>query len=489
MDFMQHFPYPEARDIQKRVLEELGKVWDRYDVFVISAPTAFGKTALSRTLMSALHSVSTITPTNQLVEQFQEEFPDTAKLSRLDSYRCEDWARPCSVTRAKLGSFCRGCPCAKDLAVAKYRGGPGIYNYHIYLAHKLHRSTLIVDEAHNLISTIRDRMSIKIWQHDYGYPDNMRTPAQMVDWIQTLPSNKKAHKKIRLLRESLTHDVPEYQAQRGTDRFNGKGTQRGHPEDRDCIRLLPVDISGAPPMFWPGLGQRGEHKVQKLVLLSATISHKDIQALGLDKARVLYINAESPIPAKRRPIVLVPLVSVNRYNIQDAARTIGEYIEGIVLPHHPEQKGVVHASYQMAGLLRLYLSGDRYLFHTRENKDEIYHKFRDSSPESGKVLIASGMYEGIDLPKDLGRWQVIAKIPWQSRESPAVRYMAERDPESYAWETIRTLIQACGRISRTVDDYGVTLVLDMTIQQLLDSYRHLFPAWYLDGVSEGEKLL
>lgn len=481
MDLLSHFPYPEARTIQADVLRTLGEQWDRYDTFVISAPTAFGKTALSKTLMRALGSVSVLTPTNQLVEQFLEEFPDTRKLSRLDSYHCAEWDRPCSITRKKLEGFCKGCKCGSDLSVAKYRNGPGIYNYHIFLAYKLYRDVVVYDEAHNLIPIIADHFSSLIWQHDYKYPDNMQTAQQIRDWIETLPKTKRRHKKIQLLWQAVTHDVPEYQPQRATEKFNGKGTQRGHPEDRDCIKMTPVDISGLPPVFWP----KG---VKKKILLSATIGKKDVEALGIT-GRVLYINAESPIPAAQRPVILVPLVNVNRGNIDQSAATIGRYIEEVVLPQHTGEKGVIHASYQLAGLLRLHLVGDHYIFHTKENKAEMYARFRAASADTEVVLVASGMYEGIDLPQDLGRWQVIAKVPWMSLGSAAVKYQADRDPEWYAWQTIRTLIQACGRICRTPTDRGVTIVLDSTIDKLYNEWTSLLPAWYRDGLAEGRKLL
>lgn len=493
-DFLAHFPYEKARDIQARVLDVLSREWEHYDVFVVSAPTAFGKTALSRTIMEALGSVSVVTPTNQLVTQFQAEFPDTATLARLDSYRCEEWQRPCSMTRAKLQTFCKGCACGKAMAVAKYRGGPGIYNYHIYLAQKLYRDTLVVDEAHNLLPFIRERMAARIWQHDYHYPDNMYSADQIRGWIETLSPTRRRHKKIQMLWQAVAHPQPEYIPQRGTESFNGKGTLRGHPEDRDCLKILPVDISGAPAFFWPGLGRRvpGAGVVRKVVLMSATIGRKDIEALGLGgagRARVLYVSAESPIAASRRPIISVGLVGVNRYNIDSAAQTIARYIEDVVLPQHTGQKGVIHASYQLAGLLRSHLLGDRYLFHSRENKSRIYEEFRSTDATSGKILIASGMYEGVDLPGDLGRWQVIAKVPWESLGSPAIRYQADKDPEWYAWNTLRTLIQACGRICRTEEDYGVTLILDASVDKLLTEYQHLLPPWYQDALLEGRKLL
>lgn len=478
---LQFFPYPKPREIQAQALEVLGREWDRYDVFVISAPTAFGKTALAKTLMNALGEVSVITPTNMLVNQFREEFPDTPTLARLDSYTCEEWRRPCSVTRGKLKSFCKGCPAGRDLATARFRRGPGVYNYHIALAHKLYRETLVVDEAHNLIPFIRDRLSQRIWQHDYRYPGNMFTIGAMAEWVRKLAPNKRRHQKIQALEDAVLSARPGFMPKRGKEWYNGKGTIRGEPEERDCLRLLPVDIRGAPPFFWP-------RDVQKLVLLSATISPKDIQTLGLDRKRVLYINCESPIPAGHRPIVSHPVTTVNRLTLDQATRDIGEYIDKILAPAHTGQKGLIHATYQQAAILAECLAHrPRYLFHNRDNKSSVYARFRESSAGEGLVLVASGMYEGVDLPEDLGRWQAIAKIPWPSLGNPAIKHQADRDPDWYTWETLRIVMQACGRICRTPEDFGVTYCLDSSFARLIreGKERQLIPEWFLDGITAG----
>lgn len=494
LDFSKHFPYKTPREIQRDCLQVLSDSWDSYDVFVIIAPTAFGKTALARTLMNALNSVSCITPTNQLVDQFLEEFPETPTLARLDSYHCPLWKRPCSVTRNKCRNFCRkepaptgvpeGCPASRDLATAKFRRGPGIYNYHTYLAHKLHRDVLVVDEAHNLLPTIRERLALCIWQHDYKYPHTMYSPEQMGQWIASLPAAKQKHKKIELLRESVRYKVPRYTVQRTMEPFNGKGTMRGQPEMRDCLKLLPVDISDAPPMFWPG------SEVKKTVLMSATIGAKDIEQLGLGsgrgrgRQRVLYIDCASPISPGNRPIVAQNVVSVNHRNMNQAAELLANHIEGLAA-QHPE-KGIIHASYQMARLLQPLLDGPRYLFHSKSDKRAQYEAFRKAPASSGRVLIACGMYEGIDLPEDLGRWQVISKIPWQSLGNPAVKHLAELDPDWYMWETIKVTIQACGRICRTPDDFGITYILDSTFNRILEQGGDMLPKWFTDALYIGE---
>jgi Rad3-related DNA helicase len=492
LNLLTYFPYPEPRAIQARVLEELGRNWASYDVFVIQAPTAFGKSAVLKTLMGALHSVSGITPTNQLVEQFREEFPETATLSRMDSYRCEEYRQPCSVTRGRNRQFCKsskdvngntiqGCPCAKDLATAKYRNGPGIYNYHMYLAQKLVRKSLVVDEAHNLIPFIRERLAVTIWQHDVKYPGNMFTQAQMQAWYRSLSPTMKRKKKLAMLGDAVDARKPEYVATRTKDWFNGKGTVRGEPEERDCIKLMPIDIRGAPPFFWGS-------EVEKLVLLSATISRKDIETLGLNRRKVLYISCESPIPADSRPIVSQGMGAVNHSNLLESTVLMGEYIRDTLAPTHMREKGMIHATYAQAEILRGILGTDsRYLFHGRENKADVYAKFRASRPEEGKVLVASGMYEGVDLNGDAGRWQVVAKTPWPNLGSPMVKHLADADSEWYLWEALKLTMQACGRICRDPKDFGVTYMLDGSFERLIreGSEKGLVPNWYMDAIDSG----
>lgn len=481
-DFLKHFPYPKPREIQIQLLTALSEAWDKYDVFVLVCPTAFGKTAIARTLQRSLHSVSVITPTNLLVQQFLDEFPDTPTLSRLDSYHCAEWDRPCSVTRGKLRGFCSKrtgcgpCPAATDLARAKYRRGPGIYNYHTYLAHQLHRQVLVVDEAHNLLSTIADRMALKLWRHDYHYPPKKWDYQLIADWAQQEQlRRRRKDRKLDLLRQAAAFPKPSHVIEWTTESFSGKGTIRGEPEERDLIRLLPVDIRNAPPMFWPA-------GVEKIVLMSATIGNRDIESLGLAGRRVCYIDCKSPIPAEQRPVFPLDLVPVTRANLESSTREIARYIEEQLLPQHVNEKGIIHATYQQAALLRNYLSSNRFIFHDRFNKSEQYDRFCSASPQSGAVLVASGMYEGIDLPGDLGKWQVIGKVPWQSLGNPAIRHKSESEPGWYEWETLRTVIQACGRICRTPEDRGVTYIVDSTFSRLFATTESIRPEWFTDAI-------
>lgn len=471
------FPYETPRAGQAELLTTLQRIWNQFDVFIIVAPTAFGKTALMRTIQSWKYSVSAITPTNMLVDQFLKEFPDAPTLHRLDSYHCDEWQSNCAAVRGRKRAFCSGCCASRDLATARYRRGPGIYNYYTYLAHRLFRDILIVDEAHNLVPTIQERLAERIWLHDYpalGSP-SAPTNAELLRRWDRLASRQKKHAKIQHLHEALTSLVPHHVIQFTTDPFNGKGTKRGEPEERPCIKLFPVDIGEAFGMFTGP-------ETQKIILMSATIGPVDVTELGLQRKRVCYLQAAHPIDPSRRPVQIVPVADLSYRNLEENVPALAAEIENIA-QYHTGEKGVIHCTYQLSTMLSEYLTDSRYMFHSRENKREQYEKFRESPLMEGKVLVACGMYEGIDLPDDLGRWQVIAKVPWKSLANPAIRHKAERDPDWYNWSTQKDLIQAAGRISRHESDYGVSYVLDGSADRLLREGAHLTPSWFSDALT------
>lgn len=482
MSILDYFPYPDARDVQADVLQHIEDTWDQFDCYVLVMPTASGKSSVAKCIMDWLYAeknlgASYIAPTNLLVDQFLQEFPDTPRLHRLDAYWCEEWQQSCAATRGRKRGFCKGCFCSSDLATAKYRRGPGVYNYHTYLAQRIYRPVLIIDEAHGLAATIQDRLTERLWVHDYLRTPvpSLLTPQTVGNWLGKLTPAARRRKRVVKLVEAVEAEAPRYVIQRGYDEFNGAGTRRGYPEERPCIRMYPVDISDSTHIFFPS-------EVRKVILMSATINYKSIEELGLDQRRVCYINARSPIPPERRPVHLLNTATLSRGNLEAEMPRIAAEIENIAA-YHSGEKGLIHATYQMADYLRTHLPAGRYLFHTRENKGDVYREFRESSEP--RVLVGSGLFEGIDLPYDAGRWQVIAKCPWPSLGDAAIRYKSDRDADWYRWKALRDLIQACGRICRRVDDYGASYCLDGSVNRLLEQGKHLVPDWFLDSMEAG----
>jgi Rad3-related DNA helicase len=122
------------------------------------------------------------------------------------------------------------------------------------------------------------------------------------------------------------------------------------------------------------------------------------------------------------------------------------------------------------------MSHPRLIWHDRHDTRDKYREFRDRTDNC--VLVACGLHEGIDIADDFGRWQVITKVPYPSLADAAVSVRAQLDPEGYQWATIKTILQASGRICRHPTDFGVTIITDNAFETLYQRNRHLFPQWF-----------
>jgi Rad3-related DNA helicase len=124
------------------------------------------------------------------------------------------------------------------------------------------------------------------------------------------------------------------------------------------------------------------------------------------------------------------------------------------------------------------------MWHTKNDREAQYANFIARGAETGAVLVACGMYEGIDLSYDLARWQAICKVPYPSLGDAAVNERMIRRPESYAWSAIRDLLQATGRVCRSPTDTGITYILDSNFKVLRKRYPDLFPDWFTAAIRE-----
>ena len=488
---LEFFPRKlDPRPVQANALKELERLWDSANIFVINLPVASGKSAIAMTIAHWQKKCSIITPTKLLVDQYKNEYNHVHVLRAKSDYWCSTFKCPVSKRpkSKKLGATCKkdlgcsGCQSyLKDLRQARVM--PYLLsNYYIYLAHRLYRDTLVVDEAHNMIDVLKNMAAKRFWQFKHQFPSNLKTREDIKHWVNNLPDSafhyhfKQSGDRtwtdqvgLEFLRAEINSYRPRYLITMEQEDYRG--------EKHTCIKMTPLDISDAPPVMWPS-------EVKKIVLLSATISRKDIEQLGLAGKKVQYIQADSPIQAERRPVVLAMNAQSMAWKVQDQnLPALCRYIEEAAF-HNDDVKGLIHATYGLSRKLREHNWSpqvrERLIFHDKETKTQQYNYFREST--APKILVASGMYEGIDLPYDAGRWQILAKVPWPSLADPAIKFLCGEDEEWYAWETIKTVLQACGRICRTPEDRGVTYIFDKTFERLYLQNPGLFPDWFKHSV-------
>jgi Rad3-related DNA helicase len=443
MDIMSYYPYPTVREGHEEALRLIEQSLPTYDVILLVAPPGTGKTVLRRTLAYWYKDVAMTVPNNSLMQQEVEEFPQTHKIFGKDSgmYFCEHCY---NIDKASL--ILSGIPV---LAVP-----------HGYLAHRLQRKMWIADEGHKLVEFNQELQSTHVWRKDVEYP---RTIYSRKDFERWLTDNIAigGHKFKNILEKIQTDD---YMIKREMAYLRGKLIDR--------IRLIPLS-----PHTYRTL-VRG---VSKIVLMSATLSEEDVWDLGVSRDRkVLRIELPSIIPAERRPLERAYVGKINYYNIKQMSHKLAQRVKEIA-DYHAGVKGIIHATYDTAHKMRDFLKNDpRFMFHSKSDAKEVLNKWMTSPASEGKVFIASGFEEGIDLKGSEYEWQAIARVPWPSLADPAVRKKTDRNERWYIWKTLQKIIQAYGRICRAADDYGVTYVLDEQFEKLIAEAKRfdLIPKYF-----------
>ena len=104
--------------------------------------------------------------------------------------------------------------------------------------------------------------------------------------------------------------------------------------------------------------------------------------------------------------------------------------------------------------------------------------------ENPLVLVSPSMSEGVDLPYDKCRFQIIYKMPFPYLGDKQVNMRMKRDKKWYAYKTVMTLMQAYGRGMRAEDDSCYTYIIDSDINMLFKSpmYRSQIPDFFKEAV-------
>lgn len=475
---LQYFPkhLQAPRQAQIDILLKLEENWNKYDVFIVSAPVALGKSAIANTIAQWSGSAAIVTPSNLLRQQYSADYPELHTLKKIGEYRCHTLGNTVEYTKRKLKRLCTPalCPGCDQYRADLFKSEiePIVMgNYYSYaLGAKAFRETLIIDEAHNINKMIQELAAVKIWQHKAQFPIAMRSRLQMMEWAEQIPEWKlNLNPNLQLFKREILSDKPHYLFQVTWESFRG--------EKKQLVKMLPVNIRGLSTgkMIWP------THKVKKIVMLSATINEFDIKQFGLEDKRVMTIEADSPISADRRPVIIPDTRQSMAFKNQE--ESLPQFLTFLTLlaEHYKDSKGLIHVTYSLARQLQVHLEGNmRFMFHDNKDKIQVYNQFR--ATEEPRILVACGMNEGIDLPGDLCRWQVIAKIPYPSLADPALRWMAMRNHRWYAWQSIKDTIQATGRVCRSPDDYGETFIFDSCFLKLFNQNADMFPKWFKDSL-------
>ena len=205
------------------------------------------------------------------------------------------------------------------------------------------------------------------------------------------------------------------------------------------------------------------------------------ECFGLDEAGCARFTSASPFPLEQRPIVYRPVGALSQATLARLEPALFAEVAAI-LAAHPRRQGA-----DPRRLVRRRPPARRATSRSRAPRES--RRLSGSTPADGKaralehhrasplptVLVSPSLREGVDLPDDFLRFQVVTKLPYPDLGDPWTAARQARDPRWYALETAKALVQAYGRSCRHADDHGVTYMLDGQFARFVQRYRVLLP--------------
>ena len=528
------FPAPSFRGAQEQALADVRAAFAAgNDVVLVRAPTGSGKSLIARAVMGAAREVADAAPS-----EATDAYYTTPQVSQLDDVATDDLLEEFNVIRGKSNYDCvlpgehdtpvdrapcvreRGfdctikhrCPYYSDRAIASAnRFAAMTLAYFMQTAGSetfRKRDVVVIDEAHGLAEWAEMYATIEltpervpVWD-EVGVPDVERDAGAEEDALDrtarfaaTLRDVAKRAKDDLVGRPELSREEVARRDRLG-ELISELGWFLEDYRDPESPTTWVVDQpdgeNGAVTIKPLDPARYLRHTVwdrgNRFALLSATILSKAAfcRGVGLDPADVALVDVEHTFPLEHRPLYDVTQGSMTYEHRDETIPRIARLIVRL-MAHHPDEKGLIHAhSYAIADRLveRLGEFGvaARLRRHSSENRDAELETWKASTdPE---VFVSVKMEEALDLRDDLCRWQVICKAPYlNTNDSRVARRLEEGQWAWYHRAALRTVIQACGRVVRSPDDYGATYLADDSLLDLFDRTRADTPPWFRDQVT------
>lgn len=531
----ENFAAPEFRKNQKEVIRSTVEAFNEgKDVVCLSAPTGFGKSLVLESIAQITGPSFYATPLNALVDQLDDdEFisdrvitikgrnnydcvhpedmgtpVDEAICQRDSGFECEIKEDQCPYYSRKYRALDHNCP-VTNIAYLMAEGLVPANDKSFGV-----RNTLVVDEcqsiedfAMNFISVTISPRSVPddIWG-DITIPnvDDDSTPIEeMVEWLKdhvipivngqlefydrnTLKSKQQTKEEEQLRNfytkvKNLIRDIKDNEWIYQIDTV----TRKNRRNDKKIV-FKPVFVGRfLKNLLWS--------KADNILLSSATIPGGDwLDEIGLGDKSVRNISVSHEFPVENRPIVMGE--DVGKMTYKKRKSTVGPMAEKIIelANHYEGQKGMIHCrAYSIAKMLRRSMINNGYndfftnnvMVQDRYNREESLQEWINSDYQ---VFFSVAMDEGINLEEDKCRWQVLAKVLYESMNDRRTKYRVS-DLGDWDWYNRKAAVQiqqAYGRAVRSKEDWAHFYVLDSSAKGLVKRDAELFQSWFLEAIGD-----
>lgn len=493
----------------------------------METPTGFGKSPLNVAFCRILPSFY-ITPQLVLIKQLSRDFPDLVPIKGRRHYHCAE---------VLMGNCAEDAPCKKDSDymchnkytrclywVAKIRAiesqtvltnfayfvGEG-FLHDTNVPHFGDRELLVIDEGHDVDQHILDNISITVGTRTLPYSvfqkvkkiiselpkrltkeqiDNLlsRTALQCKFFLDELPeilSDRDVIDKDKSQR--FIRKVKNYQKNQDTEDWVGQTQKKVYKKGVWVeAKIQPIY---ARSFMYDHLWKRAN----RFIISSATIFANDfIKECGLanHEEEVWHVEAPSTFPIQNRMIVDATVGSMSWSKRKETTPAAVAAVRKILTIE--KGKGLIHAhSYRFAEAIKNGVPDQRLLFHESDSRQDILDEFLKSPPETGRVLVAVAMTEGLDLVGDKATFQILLKCPYANyKEDLRIkrRLLELRHNRWYNVRTLKTIIQAYGRAVRSPTDRAAFYILDSDVNRICKQWRRQLPKFFREAYDARERL-
>lgn len=527
-EIIYNFPFPQPRNDQLDIILDIYEAIESgYKYIVLEAGTGTGKSAIATTLARIYENAYIFTMTKQLQNQYSEEFSFPTVKGRAN-FDClyNDAETTCELGRCKTVSTKSNFVCPYGVSknptlgeIEAFDDSMGntlfyqsdnhcsyweqkadainaditLMNYDYaflelnFVKHFPKRNLIVFDEAHNIEEKLMRRLEVTIYNERLE-KDIKRTispgtlgSSSHKDWILEIEAIYDAYDEISLEELSRTK-VDNVKRQKRNLNYIKKNLQE---EPRNWV----IDSNDKFVTFKPlRVHQHAEKYLFQYgdvcLFMSATILSERLfcKWLGLNYNEVYFVKQDTPFEPSKRPIELLLAGKMSKNRIKESAPNTLPILNKI-LKKHKKDKGLIHTnSYQCQKYIMNNLMNSRLISHQSQNRSRVLREFERSL--SPLVLVSPSMGEGVDLPYDKCRFQVIYKMPFPYLGDKQINLRRKQDSRWYAYKTVMTLIQAYGRGMRAEDDSCHTYILDESVKMIFKSpmYRSLLPEFFTEAI-------
>jgi Rad3-related DNA helicase len=541
----QQFPYKKPRPGQLEIISHINKaIQDGYEYIILEAGTGTGKSAIATTLARMHKSTYILTMTKQLQKQYETDF-GFATIKGRSNYTCThnpdlscdngeckpptqpDFDCQYGITTTKYdkteqihnneaftSSYNKKyyyksdteCDYWYDKSFAINRQTTIMnYDYFIpelnYIKHFSPRNLLVLDEAHNIENKLMNIVGVKlnkkrIWE-DIRTKINNITDEDVTKYETTLTEiinkYKKLLKKICEESQMFLSEKEIKQKRKTVTRINNIISNIvdvlhyiDHEPENWVVTDDKYNLIFKPLQIHNYTKKMLFNYADVCLFMSATILDKNnfCKWLGLDAKEVKHIKVKSPFNKNSRSIKLDLVGKMSNSQIKkNAPKTIPKLEK--ILTDYTSEKGIIHTnSYKCSNYIQQKIKNKRLLFHNSYNREKVLEKYLKS--KEPLVLVSPSMSEGVDLPYELCRFQVIYKIPFPYLGDKQIKNRMEKDRAWYAYKTVMSLMQTYGRGMRAEDDWCNTFVLDSNINFVLYSnqYKNFVSDFFKEAIKK-----